>query len=79
MPGVSPDVTMDALYAFTDCEVSYSPNACVIVDNKPLFLDVIEILEISTRQTKELLRRELEIKKVNWRKSGIWLLWKNIY
>ncbi|MBK8855507.1 MAG: DNA gyrase/topoisomerase IV subunit A [Saprospiraceae bacterium] len=63
MPGVSPDVTMDALYAFTDCEVSYSPNACVIVDNKPLFLDVIEILEISTRQTKELLRRELEIKK----------------
>jgi topoisomerase-4 subunit A len=63
MPGISPDVTMDALYAFTDCEVSYSPNACVIVDNKPLFLDVIEILEISTRQTKELLRRELEIKK----------------
>ncbi len=63
MPGVSPDVTMDALYAFTDCEVSYSPNACVIVDNKPLFLDVLEILEVSTMQTKELLRRELEIRK----------------
>ncbi|MFZ1705885.1 MAG: DNA gyrase/topoisomerase IV subunit A [Saprospiraceae bacterium] len=63
MPGVSPDVTMDALYAFTDCEVSYSPNACVIVDHKPLFLDVIEILEISTRQTKDLLRQELEIRK----------------
>ncbi len=63
VPGVSPDVTIDALYAFTDCEVSYSPNACIIVDNKPLFLSVPEILEISTAQTKELLRLELEIKK----------------
>jgi len=63
MPGVSPDVTIDALYAFTDCEVSYSPNACVIVDDKPLFLSVSEILKISTMQTKDLLRRELEIKK----------------
>jgi topoisomerase-4 subunit A len=63
MPGVSPDVTMDALYAFTDCEVSYSPNACVIVDNKPLFLTISDILEISTHQTRELLRMELEIKK----------------
>jgi topoisomerase IV subunit A len=63
MPGVSPDVTIDALYAFTDCEVSISPNACIIVDNKPLFMSVPEILEISTMQTKELLRRELEIKK----------------
>ncbi|MFZ1750972.1 MAG: DNA gyrase/topoisomerase IV subunit A [Saprospiraceae bacterium] len=63
MPGVSPDVTIDALYAFTDCEISYSPNACVIVDNKPMFLSVPEILHISTMQTKELLRRELEIKK----------------
>jgi topoisomerase-4 subunit A len=54
MPGVSPDVTIDALYAFTDCEVSYSPNACVIVDNKPMFLSVPEILRISTMQTKEL-------------------------
>lgn len=63
LPGVSPDVTMDALYAFTDCEVSYSPNACVIVDHKPLFLDVIDILEISTHQTKDLLRQELEIRK----------------
>jgi len=63
IPGVSPDITMDALYAFTDCEVSYSPNACIIVDNKPLFLDVIEILELSTWQTRDLLRQELEIKK----------------
>jgi len=60
--GVSPDVTMDALYAFTNCEVSISPNACVIVDNKPMFLSVSDILEISTEQTKQLLKMELEIK-----------------
>ena len=62
-PGVSPDVTTDALYAFTNCEVSISPNACVIVDNKPMFLSVSDILEISTEQTKQLLKMELEIKK----------------
>jgi hypothetical protein len=49
-PGVSPDVTIDALYAFTDCEVSISPNCCVIVDNKPLFTDVNEMLRISHRK-----------------------------
>ena len=62
-PGVSPDVTMDALYAFTDCEVSISPNSCVILDDKPQFLGVSEILRMSTLKTKDLLRRELEIKK----------------
>jgi len=62
-PGVSPEVTIDALYAFTDCEVSISPNACVIVDNKPRFLSVDEMLQISTDRTKELLRMELEIRK----------------
>mgnify|MGYP000240466792 CR=1 FL=1 len=62
-PGVSPDVTIDALYAFTDCEVSISPNCCVIVENKPLFTDVNELLRISTENTKELLRLELEIQK----------------
>jgi len=62
-PGVSPDVTMDALYAFTDCEISISPNACVIVDDKPHFLSVDDILEVSTHNTKALLRRELEILK----------------
>ena len=62
-PGTSPDVTVDALYAFTDCEVSISPNACVIVDDKPLFSNVEDILEISTFQTRDLLGRELEIKK----------------
>ena len=61
--GISPDVTTDALYAFTSCEVSISPNACVIVDNKPMFLSVSDILEISTEQTKQLLKMELEIKK----------------
>lgn len=63
LPGVSPDITIDALYAFTDCEISYSPNACVIVENNPRFMSVSEILRISTFQTKELLRKELEIKK----------------
>ena len=61
--GVSPSITMDALYAFTNCEISISPNACVIVDHKPLFLTVSELLEISTWKTKDLLRQELEIKK----------------
>jgi topoisomerase IV subunit A len=62
-PGVSPDVTMDALYAFSDCEISISPNACVIIDNKPHFMDVNELLKVCTEQTKELLRLELEIRK----------------
>ncbi len=62
-PNTSPDVTIDALYAFTDCEVSISPNTCVIVDDKPRFMGVSEILEANTWQTRDLLRRELEIKK----------------
>ncbi|WP_026951611.1 DNA gyrase/topoisomerase IV subunit A [Algoriphagus mannitolivorans] len=62
-PGTSPDVTIDALYAFTDCEVSISPNACVIIDEKPVFLTVNRILEYNTHQTKKLLKQELEIRK----------------
>ncbi|RZS97441.1 DNA gyrase/topoisomerase IV subunit A [Cecembia calidifontis] len=62
-PGQSPDMTIDALYAFTDCEVSISPNACVIINEKPVFLSVNEILEYNTQQTKSLLKRELEIRK----------------
>lgn len=62
-PGTSPDITMDALYAFTDCEVSISPNACVIVDDKPMFLGVSDILKQSVEQTVDLLRQELEIEK----------------
>ncbi|PIB35320.1 DNA topoisomerase IV [Reichenbachiella sp. 5M10] len=61
--GVSPDITMDALYAFTDCQVSISPNACVIVDEKPIFTNVDEILRINTDQTVKLLKQELEIKR----------------
>lgn len=61
-PGISPDITIDALYAFTDCEVSISPNACVIVDDKPQFLKVSELLKSATENTKALLKRELEIK-----------------
>jgi topoisomerase IV subunit A len=61
-PGISPDITIDALYAFTDCEVSVSPNACVIVEQKPVFMGVQQLLKLSADQTKELLKRELEIK-----------------
>jgi len=62
-PGVSSDKTLDALYAFTDCEVSISPNCCVIKDNKPQFLTISEVLKSSTDQTMALLRRELEIRR----------------
>jgi topoisomerase-4 subunit A len=61
--GVSPDLTMDALYAFTNCEISISPNACVIIEDKPYFLTVQDILERCTEQTKALLKLELEIRK----------------
>ncbi len=60
--GISPDITIDALYAFTDCEVSISPNACVISNNKPVFITVSELLKTSSEHSKSLLKRELEIK-----------------
>ncbi|MFT6205454.1 MAG: topoisomerase-4 subunit A [Spirosomataceae bacterium] len=60
---VSPDITIDALYAFTNCEVSVSPNACIIIEDKPHFIGVSEILRYSTDQAKHLLKRELEIKR----------------
>lgn len=62
-PGVSSDKTIDALYAFTDCEISISPNCCVIMDNKPHFLKVSDVLRHSTDDTLRLLRTELEIQK----------------
>ncbi len=62
-PGQSPDITIDALYAFTDCEVSISPNACIIIEDKPHFISVNEILKVSAHQTVDLLRRELEIRR----------------
>ncbi|MEP6677038.1 MAG: DNA gyrase/topoisomerase IV subunit A [Ferruginibacter sp.] len=61
-PGISPDITIDALYAFTDCEVSISPNACVIIGDKPRFINVHELLKTSADNTRDLLQRELEIK-----------------
>lgn len=61
-PGISPDITIDALYAFTDCEISISPNACVIVDQKPQFLGAHDLLQVSAENTKALLKKELEIK-----------------
>ncbi|MXV52878.1 DNA gyrase/topoisomerase IV subunit A [Pedobacter sp. HMF7647] len=61
-PGISPDVTIDALYAFTDCELSISPNTCVIRDEKPHFMSVNDILVESTNNTRELLRQELQIR-----------------
>jgi topoisomerase IV subunit A len=62
-PGVSSDKTIDALYAFSDCEVSLNPNACIIEDDKPCFLTVSEILKKSVDSTLQLLKLELEIKK----------------
>ena len=60
--GISPDITIDALYKFTDCEVSISPNACVIVEEKPQFLSVTDLLKLSVDRTKDLLEQELKIK-----------------
>ena len=61
-PGISPDIAIDALYKFTDCEISISPNACVIVEHRPQFLGVQELLKLSVDKTKDLLEKELQIK-----------------
>ncbi|MCR4583726.1 MAG: DNA gyrase/topoisomerase IV subunit A [Prevotella sp.] len=63
MPGVSSDKTIDALYAFTDCEINISPNCCVISEQKPQFLTVSDVLRRSVDRTKDLIRQELEIRK----------------
>ena len=60
--GISPDKTIDALYAFTNCEMSISPLTCIIQDNKPVFIGVSDILKTSTDNTVELLKKELKIK-----------------
>lgn len=74
-PGVSPDQTIDALYAFTSCEVSISPNSCVIFNERPQFLSVKEILQNNTQHTLYLLRRELEIRldelEEQWHNSSL--------
>lgn len=74
-PGISTDQMIDALYAFTDCEISISPNACIIEDEKPQFLGVTEMLKSSANNTVELLKRELEIRlqelEDDWHKSSL--------
>lgn len=74
-PGVSPDKTIDALYAFTACETSVAPLGCVIEDNKPLFIGVSDMLKLSTNRTVDLLRQELEIQldelKAKWHFSTL--------
>jgi topoisomerase-4 subunit A len=67
--GADPEKSIDALYAFTSCEVSISPNCCVIFENKPVFLGVSELLELSVRHTTHLLRQELEIRKADLREK----------
>ena len=78
-PGVSPDQTIDALYAFTDCEVSISPNACVIVNQHPAFLGVSEILKLSTDRTMELLSWELRILIDELENSWHWISLEKIF
>ena len=72
---VSPDKTIDALYAFTDCEINIAPNACVIRENKPVFITVNEILEYGTYHTRDLLLQELQIKldelEADWHYSSL--------
>ena len=68
-PGVSSDKTIDALYAFTDCEVSLSPNCCVVRDKKPVFLSVTELLRDSVERTRDILRRELELRLAETREQ----------
>ncbi|MES2731970.1 MAG: DNA gyrase/topoisomerase IV subunit A [Bacteroidota bacterium] len=78
-PGTSPDITIDALYAFTDCEVSVSPNACVIVSDKPHFVSVNDMLHINTQNTVELLRLELEIKKASLLERSLYASLEKIF
>jgi topoisomerase IV subunit A len=79
VPGISPDKTIDALYAFTDCEVSISPNACIIENDKPRFIGVNEILKISTHQTVGLLKSELEIEKGELQESYMFASLEKIF
>jgi topoisomerase-4 subunit A len=78
-PGVSSDKTIDALYAFTDCEISISPNCCVIEDNKPRFITVGEMLRSSVDGTRGLLRLELEIEKGEKQESQLYASLEKIF
>lgn len=79
IPGTSSDKAIDALYAFTDCEVSISPNCCVIVDRKPRFMSVSELLRYSVAHTQDLLRRELEIKLTETKETRLYCSLEKIF
>lgn len=78
-PNVSPDRTIDALYAFTNCQISFSPQTCVIVDNKPVFLTASDILRHSTMRTKDLLRQELEIQLAELEDKWHWVSLEKLF
>jgi len=77
--GVSPDQTIDALYAFTSCQISFSPQTCVIVDNKPVFTTASDILRHSTMRTRDLLRQELEIQLEELNERWYWVSLEKIF
>lgn len=77
--GISPDQTIDALYAFTSCQVSFSPQTCVIKNNKPVFMTVSDILRHSTFRTKDLLRQELEIQLAELEDKWHWVSLEKIF
>ena len=77
--GISPDQTIDALYAFTSCQVSFSPQTCVIMDNKPVFMTASDILRHSTFRTKDLLRQELEIQLAELEDKWHWVSLEKIF
>ena len=77
--GVSPDQTIDALYAFTSCQISFSPQTCVIVDNKPVFMTASDILRHSTMRTRDLLRQELEIQLDELNERWYWVSLEKIF
>ena len=77
--GISPDQTIDALYAFTNCQISFSPQTCVIVDNKPVFMTASDILRHSTFRTRGLLKRELEIQLEELESRWHWVSLEKIF
>ena len=77
--GVSPDQTIDALYAFTSCQISFSPQTCVIVDDKPVFMTASEILRHSTMRTRGLLKQELEIQLAELEDRWHWVSLEKIF
>ena len=79
LPGTSSDKAIDALYAFTDCEVSISPNCCVISEKKPLFLGVSDVLRHNVDSTREILRRELQIRLGELRESLLFATLERIF